>query len=154
MLLVVSNELLVVKFACYFHLSGSFCFGDSFWFGMLVRHAHYQTGITPLALVWKDENCSQYVMDTDSKGQVPNQQQVLSHASFVSSHCLAFHAFSLLYIYLNCLLLWISSPCVWTEQYMYGLLVPLSMHSMNQLSCLIFSLNICKFDLEAKVHNS
>ena len=105
MLLVVSNELLFVKFACYFHLSGSFCFGDSFWFGMLVRHAHYQTGITPLALVWKDENCSQYVMDTDSKGQVPNQQQVLSHASFVSSHCLAFHAFSLLYIYLNCLLL-------------------------------------------------
>ncbi|XP_028229430.1 snurportin-1-like isoform X2 [Glycine soja] len=41
------------------------------------RHAHYQAGITPLALVWKDENCSQYVLDTDSKGQVPNQQQVV-----------------------------------------------------------------------------
>ncbi|XP_057728459.1 uncharacterized protein LOC130944248 [Arachis stenosperma] len=41
------------------------------------KHAHYQTGITPLALVWKDENCSQYVMDTDSKGQVPNHQQVV-----------------------------------------------------------------------------
>ncbi|KAK7302238.1 hypothetical protein RJT34_13123 [Clitoria ternatea] len=41
------------------------------------KHAHYQAGITPLALVWKDENCSQYVMDTDSKGQVPNQQQVV-----------------------------------------------------------------------------
>lgn len=40
------------------------------------RHAHYQTGNTPLALVWKDENCSQYVIDTDNKGQVPSQQQV------------------------------------------------------------------------------
>ncbi|KAJ9140167.1 hypothetical protein P3X46_030847 [Hevea brasiliensis] len=41
------------------------------------KHAHYQTGNTPLALVWKDENCSQYVIDTDSKGQVPSQQQVV-----------------------------------------------------------------------------
>lgn len=40
------------------------------------RHAHYQTGNTPLTLVWKDENCSQYVIDTDNKGQVPSQQQV------------------------------------------------------------------------------
>lgn len=41
------------------------------------KHAHYQIGNTPLALVWKDENCSQYVLDTDSKGQVPSQQQVV-----------------------------------------------------------------------------
>ncbi|KAG0465603.1 hypothetical protein HPP92_019767 [Vanilla planifolia] len=41
------------------------------------RHAHYQNGNTPLALVWKDEFCSQYVLDTDSKGQVPAQQQVV-----------------------------------------------------------------------------
>jgi len=41
------------------------------------RHAHYQAGNTPLALVWKDEKCSQYVIDTDSKGQIPSQQQVL-----------------------------------------------------------------------------
>ncbi|KAK9277806.1 hypothetical protein L1049_027362 [Liquidambar formosana] len=41
------------------------------------KHAHYQTGNTPLALVWKDEKCSQYVIDTDSKGQVPIQQQVV-----------------------------------------------------------------------------
>ncbi|KAM7471518.1 hypothetical protein LguiA_009701 [Lonicera macranthoides] len=41
------------------------------------KHAHYQTGNTPLALVWKDETCSQYVIDTDSKGQVPLQQQVI-----------------------------------------------------------------------------
>ncbi|KDO52663.1 hypothetical protein CISIN_1g0147511mg, partial [Citrus sinensis] len=40
-------------------------------------HAHYQTGNTPLALVWKDEKCSQYVIDTDSKGQVLSQQQVV-----------------------------------------------------------------------------
>ncbi|KAI9079718.1 hypothetical protein K1719_038339 [Acacia pycnantha] len=41
------------------------------------KHSHYQTGITPLALVWKDENCSQYVIDTDNEGQVPSQQQVV-----------------------------------------------------------------------------
>ncbi|XP_059657393.1 uncharacterized protein LOC132303955 [Cornus florida] len=41
------------------------------------KHAHYQTGNTPLALVWKDENCSQYVIDTDSKGQIPTHQQVV-----------------------------------------------------------------------------
>lgn len=57
-----------------------------------LRHAHYQAGITPLALVWKDENCSQYVMDTDSKGQVPNQQQVFSH-------CFVFHAILSLCVY-------------------------------------------------------
>ncbi|XP_009613386.1 uncharacterized protein [Nicotiana tomentosiformis] len=41
------------------------------------KHAHYQTGNTPLTLVWKDENCSQYVIDTDNRGQVPSQQQVV-----------------------------------------------------------------------------
>lgn len=40
------------------------------------KNAHYQTGNTPLALVWKDENCSQYVIDTDGKGQIPHHQQV------------------------------------------------------------------------------
>ncbi|KAI3956559.1 hypothetical protein MKW92_026116 [Papaver armeniacum] len=30
------------------------------------KHAHYHTGNTPLALVWKDENCSQYVIDEDN----------------------------------------------------------------------------------------
>jgi hypothetical protein len=33
------------------------------------KHAHYQAGITPLALVWKHRACSQYVIDTDSKGK-------------------------------------------------------------------------------------
>ncbi|KAL8535627.1 hypothetical protein ACS0TY_011306 [Phlomoides rotata] len=41
------------------------------------KHAHYQSGNTPLVLVWKDENCSQYVLDTDSKGQIPDQQQIV-----------------------------------------------------------------------------
>ncbi|MBA0593103.1 uncharacterized protein LOC105764787 [Gossypium raimondii] len=41
------------------------------------KHALYQTGNTPLALVWKDENCSQYVIDTDGKGEIPSQQQVV-----------------------------------------------------------------------------
>ncbi|XP_039126030.1 snurportin-1 [Dioscorea cayenensis subsp. rotundata] len=41
------------------------------------KHAHYQTGNTPLALVWKDEHCSQYFLDTDSKGEVPALQQVV-----------------------------------------------------------------------------
>ncbi|PWA81841.1 hypothetical protein CTI12_AA184870 [Artemisia annua] len=41
------------------------------------KHAHYQTGTTPLTLVWKDDTCSQYVIDTDNKGQIPNQQQVV-----------------------------------------------------------------------------
>ena len=42
----------------------------------VIRHAHYQAGITPLTLVWKDETCSQYVIDTDSRGEIPNEQQV------------------------------------------------------------------------------
>lgn len=41
------------------------------------KHAHYQTGNTPLTLVWKDDKCSQYVIDTDSKGEIPSKQQVV-----------------------------------------------------------------------------
>ncbi|XP_023529237.1 snurportin-1 [Cucurbita pepo subsp. pepo] len=41
------------------------------------KHSHYQPGNTPLALVWKDESCSRYVIDTDSNRQVPSQQQVV-----------------------------------------------------------------------------
>ncbi|KAI3901289.1 hypothetical protein MKW92_051258, partial [Papaver armeniacum] len=33
------------------------------YLGTLPYHAHYHTGNTPLALVWKDENCSQYVIE-------------------------------------------------------------------------------------------
>ncbi|KAJ7530257.1 hypothetical protein O6H91_15G086700 [Diphasiastrum complanatum] len=41
------------------------------------RHAHYVLGITPLALLWKDADCSQFPLDTDSKGHVPAHQQVV-----------------------------------------------------------------------------
>ncbi|XP_078170278.1 snurportin-1 protein [Carex rostrata] len=41
------------------------------------KHAHYQAGNTPLALVWKDNVCSQYVLDTDNQGKIPSQQQVV-----------------------------------------------------------------------------
>ncbi|XP_072961428.1 uncharacterized protein [Typha angustifolia] len=41
------------------------------------KHAHYQTGNTPLTLVWKDGMCSQYFLDTDSKGQIPTLQQIV-----------------------------------------------------------------------------
>uniref|UniRef100_A0A7N0UY15 Snurportin-1 n=1 Tax=Kalanchoe fedtschenkoi TaxID=63787 RepID=A0A7N0UY15_KALFE len=41
------------------------------------KHVLYQTGDTPLVLVWKDENSSQYVIDTDNKGHMPIQQQVV-----------------------------------------------------------------------------
>lgn len=54
---------------------GIFCNSATFLF-LIFRHAHYQTGNTPLALVWKDEHCSQYFLDTDSKGEVPALQQV------------------------------------------------------------------------------
>lgn len=51
------------------------------------RHAHYQAGNTPLVLVWKDEHCSQYVLDTDSKGEVPDQQQVVVINPFGITFC-------------------------------------------------------------------
>ncbi|URE13383.1 Snurportin 1 [Musa troglodytarum] len=58
------------------------------------KHAHYQTGNTPLALVWKDNYCSEYFLDTDSKGLVPTQQQAFAYSrkpvgfdpSFVDCH--------------------------------------------------------------------
>lgn len=64
-------------------------------FALFLRHAHYQTGNTPLALVWKDEKCSQYVIDTDNKGQVPDQQQVNLGSPFRS--CKIFFFFSKLF---------------------------------------------------------
>ncbi|KAG0584032.1 hypothetical protein M758_3G180800 [Ceratodon purpureus] len=41
------------------------------------RHALYELGVTPLVLVWKDAQCSQYLLDTDSHGNVPAYQQVV-----------------------------------------------------------------------------
>lgn len=41
------------------------------------RHALYELGLTPLVVVWKDAQCSQYLLDTDSQGNVPTYQQVV-----------------------------------------------------------------------------
>ncbi|KAL6191415.1 hypothetical protein ACLB2K_037806 [Fragaria x ananassa] len=41
------------------------------------KYAHYQPRLTPLALVWKDHNCSNYVVDTDNEGKVPCHQQMV-----------------------------------------------------------------------------
>ncbi|XP_057820436.2 uncharacterized protein LOC131033277 isoform X2 [Cryptomeria japonica] len=41
------------------------------------RHAHYELGLSPLSLVWKDENCSQYFLDTDKMGVVPTHQHIV-----------------------------------------------------------------------------
>ncbi|KAL6194200.1 hypothetical protein ACLB2K_035284 [Fragaria x ananassa] len=41
------------------------------------KYAHYQPRLTPLALVWKDHNCSNYVVDTDNEGKVPCHQQIV-----------------------------------------------------------------------------
>lgn len=60
----------------HIYLLASFINWGFVTFFFLIRHAHYQAGITPLALVWKDETCSQYVIDTDSKGEIPSEQHV------------------------------------------------------------------------------
>lgn len=41
------------------------------------RHAHYTPGLTPLVLLWKDAQCSPYLLDTDANGVVPPQQQLV-----------------------------------------------------------------------------
>ncbi|GAQ80912.1 m3G-cap-specific nuclear import receptor [Klebsormidium nitens] len=41
------------------------------------KEAHYSLGVTPLVLLWKDPLCSNYFLDTDSKGTIPTEQQVV-----------------------------------------------------------------------------
>ena len=41
---------------------------------LLNKHAHYQIGPTPLALLWKDNACSRYFIDTDADGIVREHQ--------------------------------------------------------------------------------
>lgn len=42
----------------------------------LHKQGLYETGTTPLALVWKDAHCSRYILDTDAEGVVPELQQL------------------------------------------------------------------------------
>jgi snurportin-1 len=44
---------------------------------LLNKEAHYTLGHTPLALLWKDAQCSRYVLDTNAAGHVPQWQQVV-----------------------------------------------------------------------------
>ena len=44
---------------------------------LLAKEGHFDLGPTPLALVWKDAACSQYVIDTDAAGRVPQWQHVI-----------------------------------------------------------------------------
>eukprot|EP00891_Asterochloris_glomerata_P005970 jgi/Astpho2/5970/fgenesh1_pm.00080_%23_39_t len=43
----------------------------------LHKEGHYSLDSTPLALLWKDAHCSQYVLETEGDGTVPDQQQVV-----------------------------------------------------------------------------
>jgi len=149
----VCNGIFVMKPASVslFRLS---ILGWCFCFDVVFRHAHYQAGITPLALVWKDENCSQYVMDTDSKGQVPNQQQVFPLLPFHLIIALLSMPF-LCCLYLYCLLLWVSRLHI--ENSIYGSLVPLVEHFVENFSCFMFIAAIYRlrklfnYDLEVKL---
>lgn len=44
----------------------------------LHKEGNYDTdGLTPLALLWKDQSCSQYFIDTDANGVVPRYQNII-----------------------------------------------------------------------------
>ena len=43
---------------------------------LLHKDGQYIPGQTPLALLWKDAKCSNYVVDTDANGVVPTFQNV------------------------------------------------------------------------------
>lgn len=44
---------------------------------LLNKEGHYELGATPLALLWKDAKCSQYLLDTDAAARVPQWQHVV-----------------------------------------------------------------------------
>ncbi|GBF92905.1 hypothetical protein Rsub_05741 [Raphidocelis subcapitata] len=44
---------------------------------LLHREGQYSPGHSPLALLWKDEGCSRYLLDTDTDGIVPPRQAVV-----------------------------------------------------------------------------
>ena len=53
---------------------------------LLNKEGHYELGPTPLALLWKDAHCSQYMVDTDTAGRVPQWQHVVLRY-LGSGHC-------------------------------------------------------------------
>ncbi|KAI8470226.1 MAG: hypothetical protein J3K34DRAFT_521574 [Monoraphidium minutum] len=48
---------------------------DGLW--LLHREGRYTPGATPLALLWKDDGCSRYLLDTDADGIVPERTAVV-----------------------------------------------------------------------------
>ena len=73
-------------------------------FSMLLgdRHAHYELGLTPLVLVWKDVHCCQYLLDTDSQGNVPAYQQVWISIITITRGVVRLKWSSLVIIWRNC----------------------------------------------------
>lgn len=65
---------------CNFWLTPLLCVRVS----VVDRHALYELGVTPLVLVWKDAQCSQYLLDTDSQGNVPAYQQVWEYVHLIN----------------------------------------------------------------------
>ncbi len=56
----------------------------------LHKEGNYATeGLPPLALLWKDPECSQYFIDTDANGIVPQHQNLILQYSEEGSVCTA-----------------------------------------------------------------
>jgi snurportin-1 len=43
---------------------------------LLNKEGQYHLGSSPLALLWKDAQCSRFFLDTDAEGAVPQWQHV------------------------------------------------------------------------------
>ena len=53
----------------------------------LHKEGHYSLDSTPLALLWKDAHCSQYLLETEGDGTVPDQQVGSLPACGKVTHC-------------------------------------------------------------------
>ncbi len=56
---------------------------------LLHKEGHYSLTSTPLAVLWKDSTCSQYFIDTDANGVVPEQQVHHGLLADMTMHSLA-----------------------------------------------------------------
>ena len=43
----------------------------------LAKDGNYELGVSPLAMLWKDATCSEYVIDTNPDGSVPARQKIV-----------------------------------------------------------------------------